>query len=149
MKERMSESGCIFCGIAEGTIPSHAVYEDNGLYAFLDVCPIRPGHIQIIPREHYAYFDELPPALATDIIQLGQRLAVALKQIYGVRRVGFLFTGGDVPHAHAHVVPLVSASDITSRRYIAEEKITFRSTPRVADSELGETAFRIRAALEV
>jgi histidine triad (HIT) family protein len=142
------ESECPFCAIVEGTSPSHAVYKkDESLYAFLDIHPIRPGHIQILPRAHYAYFDDLPPALAAETIQLGQRLAVVLKQICRVRRVAFLFTGGDVAHAHAHVVPLVSKSDITSRRYIIEEKITFRCTPAAPGPELEEMASRIRVAL--
>jgi hypothetical protein len=46
-----------------------------------------------------------------------------MKALYGVPRVAFLFTGGD--HAHAHVVPMHEKTDITSQRYIAEEKLTF------------------------
>jgi histidine triad (HIT) family protein len=139
--------GCLFCRIAKGEIPSHPVYEDTRLYAFLDINPIRPGHIQIVPHQHFAYFDELPPDLAAEIVQLGQKLSRALKKIYGVDRVAFLFTGGDVPHVHAHVVPMVSATDITSRRYIADQHLTFQSTPRVPDEELAETAGRISEAL--
>jgi histidine triad (HIT) family protein len=138
---------CIFCRIACGEVPSQSVYEDEKLYAFLDIRPIRPGHVQIVPRAHHAFFDEMPPELAAEIVQLGQKLAGALKRIWGVRRVGFLFTGGDVEHVHAHVVPLVAGTDITSRRYIAEETITFRNMPQVPDAELAETAVRIRSAL--
>lgn len=138
---------CLFCRIAKGEVPSHAVYEDERLYAFLDINPIRPGHVQIVPREHFAYFDDLPPDLAAEIVQLGQKLSRALKSVYGVKRVAFLFTGGDVPHVHAHVVPMVAGTDITSRRYIAEEHLTFQSTPRVPDAELADTAGTIRDAL--
>lgn len=141
------DDGCLFCRIARGEVPSHAVHADEKLHAFLDIRPIRPGHVQIVPREHHAWFDDLPADLAADIVHLGQRLAGALKRIYGVRRVGFLFTGGDVPHVHAHVVPLVAGTDITSRRYIAEEDLTFRDMPRVPDAELAATASRIREEL--
>lgn len=141
----MTSSGisCLFCRIGAGALPSHPVHESENLYAFLDINPIRPGHIQIIPRVHYPYFDDLPAALAAEIVTLGQDLARRLKALYGVARVGFLFTGGDVPHAHAHVVPLVAATDITSRQYIAEEKLTFRATPRASPADLAETARRI------
>jgi len=61
--------------------------------------------------------------------------------------VGFLFTGGDTPHAHAHAVPLVEGSDITSRRYIAEEKITFQAPPPVTEAELTATAEALRRGL--
>jgi histidine triad (HIT) family protein len=58
-----------------------------------------------------------------------------------------MFTGTDIAHAHAHVLPLVEPTDITSRRYIAEEHLTFRSTPRAPDDELAATAAALRAAL--
>ena len=147
MSEENLDQDCLFCRIASGESPSHAVYADERLYAFLDIHPIRPGHVQVIPRDHHACFDELPPDLASNIVGLGQRLAIALKRIYGVPRVGFAFTGNDIAHAHAHVVPLVCGTDITSRRYIVEEKVTFRATPRAAPSELDDTAARIRSAL--
>ncbi len=138
---------CLFCQIARGEAPSHRVYADERLVAFLDIGPIRPGHVQIIPKEHYGNFDELPPDLAAAIMVLGQKLARVLKRLYSVRRVAFLFTGGDVDHAHAHVVPMVAATDITSRRYIAEEKVTFRDMPRLPADELARIAARLREGL--
>ncbi len=97
---------CLFCRIAAHESPAHVLYEDELLMAFLDLCPVRPGHTLIIPRQHFDYFDDLPEGVITPILRLGQKLAVAMKGLYGVPRVGFLFTGGDLPHAHAHVVPL-------------------------------------------
>jgi histidine triad (HIT) family protein len=138
---------CLFCRIARGEVPSHRVYEDERLVAFLDIGPIRPGHVQVVPKEHFSYFDELPPEIAGEIVVLGQRLARALKRIYGVRRAAFLFTGGDIDHTHAHVVPMVAPTDITSRRYIAEEAVTFRAMPRPPAEELARTAQRLRDAL--
>lgn len=149
MRASSKETNCLFCEIANGSAPAHSVYEDDHLFAFLDVGPIRPGHIQITPRAHYTCFEELPPELAAEVIHLGQRLAIVLKKIYEVPRVGFLFTGGDIAHAHAHVIPLVKKTDITSRRYIVEEKITFRNTPRPTDHEMKETAEMIRARFQV
>ncbi|CAM5768965.1 HIT family protein [Bosea minatitlanensis] len=143
----MSSDSCLFCGIAAGRIRSHRVAETENLVAFLDIAPVRPGHVQIVPRAHYPYFDELPPELAAEIVQLGQRVAKALKAIYGVGRVAFLFTGNDVAHAHAHLIPMVSSDDVTSRRYIAEEVVTYRAMPRPPAAEQAETAARIRAEL--
>lgn len=140
-------ASCVFCEIAAGRIPSHPLHSDSRLHAFLDIHPIRPGHALIIPRQHRVSFDELPPDLACDIVALGQRLAAALKRLYRVPRVAFLFTGTDVAHAHAHVVPMIEPTDITSRRYIAEETLTFRSTQRAAPAELDDVARRIRAVL--
>ena len=65
----------------------------------------------------------------------------------GVERAGFAFMGFDIPHAHAHVLPVFERDDITSRRAIAEEKITYRPPPRAEDGELAATVARLRAAL--
>lgn len=147
MKTHRQSEGCLFCRIAAGEISCHAVHEGERVLAFLDINPIRPGHVQIIPRAHYPWFEDMPPDLAGEIVALGQRIATALKAIHGVKRVGFLFTGGDIPHAHAHVVPMVAHDDITSRRYIAEEAVTYRATPRATDAALAEEAGAIRALL--
>lgn len=139
---------CLFCAIARRQCPAHIVYEDDHLVAFLDIGPIRPGHVQIIPRDHYATFDDLTAELASRIIILGQRLARILKATHQVSRAAFLFTGSDVAHAHAHVLPLVASTDITSRRYIAEENVTFRPITRPSEEELGKVAFTLREALK-
>jgi len=143
----MRPDGCLFCGITAGRIPSHRVAESEHLVAFLDIAPVRPGHVQIVPRAHHAYFDDLPPELAAEVVQLGQRVAKALKAIYGVKRVAFMFTGNDLAHAHAHLIPMMRGDDVTSRRYIAEEVVTYRDPPRPPAAEQEETAARIRAEL--
>lgn len=111
-------SRCIFCRIAAKEVDAVIVYEDEHIMAFLDMGPIRPGHTQIIAKSHVATFEELPPALAARIVHLGQQLARRMKQVYAVDRVAFLFTGGDVAHVHAHVVPMHEKTDITSARYL-------------------------------
>jgi histidine triad (HIT) family protein len=138
---------CVFCQIAARRINAHVVHEDDRLVAFLDRGPIRTGHIQIVPRDHFPYFDEAPAEIVCSIVLLGQRIALALKKLYGVPRVAFLFTGGDIPHLHAHVVPMHEKTDITSRRYIAEDRLTFRAIPEVAASELARTTDEVRHAL--
>lgn len=139
---------CLFCRIARRAVPAHIIYEDDYLVAFLDTGPIRPGHVQIVPRDHYPTFDDLTAELASRIVVLGQRLARILKAKNGVSRAAFLFTGGDIAHAHAHVLPMLAPTDITSRRYIVEENITFQAIPRPSDEELRHVAFTLREALK-
>lgn len=137
---------CLFCEIAAGEREAWQVYGDELVVAFLDVCPIRPGHVQIIPRNHYAFFDNVPDNVLNRIGLVAKRLAASLKQVTGVERVAFLFTGGDIPHAHAHLVPMVEKTDITSRQYIAEQELTFASTPRANSDELSSMAQQIARA---
>ena len=78
---------------------------------------------------------------------LGQRMAKAQKAVLDVERVAFVCTGGDLPHAHAHLVPMVETTDITSRRYIEEATVTFRALPSPGERELASMALRLRNAL--
>jgi histidine triad (HIT) family protein len=111
-------SDCVFCGIARKDVSAVILHEDADLIAFLDIAPVREGHTQIIPKKHVDTFELLPTQLAATMVHLGQQLARRMKDVFGVDRVAFVFTGGDVPHAHAHVVPLHEKTDITSARYI-------------------------------
>jgi histidine triad (HIT) family protein len=138
---------CVFCRIAGGHLQADVIWEDDLVIAITDLHPIRPGHALIISRAHFPYFEDLPQGTADRIVHLGRRLARAMKLLYGVPQVAFMFTGGDLPHAHAHVVPMHEKTDITSRRYIVEDDLTFRPTPRAAPDELAETAARLRQAL--
>lgn len=101
----------MFCQIAAKKIPAEILYEDDLLVASLDLRPIREGHLQLIPRKHHAYFDDLPAETANRIMQLGQRFSKTLERVYPIERVAFLFTGGDIAHAHAHVVSMVEGTD--------------------------------------
>ena len=148
MKRKLAGTQCLFCRIIRREVAAHIIYEDARLLAFLDRSPIRPGHTQIVPKEHFPYFDETPAEVLAATVAVGQSLAHAMKRILKVPRVAFLFTGGDIAHVHAHAVPIHEPTDITSRRYIVEETVTFRSLPPASDAELASTACDLRGALE-
>ena len=143
----MREADCIFCRIAAGEVHANIVLRDAHVTVFMDRGAIRPGHVQIVPNDHYPYFDDLPEHLAAHVMATGQRLARALKQWSGQERVAFLFTGGDVPHAHAHCLPMHQKTDITSTRYIAQGDLTFVAPDPVEDAQLADTAAAIRKVL--
>ncbi|HBP29628.1 MAG: HIT family protein [Advenella sp.] len=148
-EEETPTNSCLFCAIANRNIPAHIVYEDHEFMAFLDINPIRPGHVQLIPRMHYAYFDDLPSDLAARMMQLGQRLAKAMKSIHKVERAGFVFTGSDIAHVHAHLVPLIGHADITSTAYIEQTDLRFVDAPRASRDELIRQAELLKNALVV
>ena len=139
---------CLFCKIGAGDIPSFKVYEDEELLAFLDIAPIREGHVLIIPKTHHEYFDDLPADLAGKIINLAQKIAKVQKKTYGVKRVGLMYTRVDVAHAHCHVIPMVKASDITSRQYIKTSDLEFEATPMADEAELKACSLAIFSGLE-
>ena len=138
---------CLFCRIARGEVETHEIYRDDHILAFLDIGPIREGHVQIIPLAHHATFDVLPAKLMNRITALGQRIAGVQKTLFGVTRVGFLFTGGDIAHAHAHLVPMHEKYDITSQAYFEERNLTYRPVTHPGEDALAQTAARLAASL--
>lgn len=103
-------SDCIFCKIVKGELPSHKVYEDDDVLAFLDINPVNPGHTLIIPKEHHKDLLNTPTELASKLIQAVQKIAPAiLKEVesdafnLGVNcGVG---AGQIVFHTHLHIMP--------------------------------------------
>ena len=139
-------SGCLFCELAEKPVP-HEVYRDQDAYAILVPHPIRPGHCMVLPRDHYPYFDDLPSALAAHLMGLGQKIARLQKAIFDVPRVAFLYTGGDIAHAHAHLVPMTEKTDITSTAYIRQTNLTFSEAPPADPAAIATIGAQLRAAL--
>ena len=133
-----------------GEIPSIRVHEDADVIAFLDIAPMRPGHTVIVPRSHVETFEQLPALQANRILAVGQQLARRMKELYKVERVAFFFTGTDIAHAHAHVVPMHEKMDITSQRYlVSKDKVSWSSDHLRADAETlqrvrDELAFRAK-----
>ncbi|WP_419204625.1 HIT family protein [Bordetella trematum] len=141
------QDSCLFCRIARHELPAHIIHEDSRVLAFLDIHPVRRGHVLIIPKQHYPYFEDMPADLAGHIVNLGQKLARHMKQIYGVERVGLAFTGIHVAHAHAHIIPMHHPQDITSTQYIAQRDLDFILPPQADSALLQAAADEIRQAL--
>jgi len=102
---------CIFCKILANQLPSSRLYQDDLCTAFLDIRPVNPGHLLVIPNKHAASLAELDPDTGAQIFRVGQRMARALRggslQCEGVN----LFVadgaaaGQEVFHVHLHVFP--------------------------------------------
>ncbi|MEV5651536.1 HIT domain-containing protein [Nocardia sp. NPDC052254] len=104
-------SGCIFCRVVAGDAPATRVYEDDRVFAFLDIRPITRGHTLVIPKIHAGDLDELDAELGADLFRVGHRLAKALRRS-DIRADGANLVLNDgkaafqtVHHVHLHVVP--------------------------------------------
>jgi histidine triad (HIT) family protein len=105
----MQES--IFTKIIKGDIPCHKVYEDENTIAFLDIHPIQPGHILVVPKRQVEQFTELDPATYAQLMKVSHALAKHLQDITACWRVTLRIEGFDVPHAHVHLVPTNKEND--------------------------------------
>jgi histidine triad (HIT) family protein len=102
---------CIFCQILSGAAPASFVYRDDVCAAFMDIQPVNPGHVLVIPNTHAADLAALDEDTAAHLARVTQRLAAAVRQS-GVRCEGVnLFladgeaAGQEVFHVHWHVIP--------------------------------------------
>jgi len=103
-------SGCLFCKIVAGEIPSKKLYEDDTVFAFQDISPQAPLHALVVPREHIANLNELGPAhdaIAGAMLRCAARLAK--DGGYAERGYRTVFNtnaeaGQSVFHIHLHVL---------------------------------------------
>ena len=96
-------TSCIFCKIAKAEIPSYKVYEDDSFIAFLDIHPQSPGHVQVIPKQHYRWVWDVPNAGA--YFEVVQKIAKAQQKVFDTDWVLSKIIGDEVPHAHIWVYP--------------------------------------------
>lgn len=106
----------IFSKIAAGEIPSYKCAEDDRFYAFLDINPLVKGHTLVIPRKEVDYiFDMNDDELAAFQV-FAKKVAVALKKAFPCKKVAQVVLGLEVPHAHIHLIPMNSESDVDFRK---------------------------------
>lgn len=102
----------IFSKIAAGEISSYKVAEDERHFAFLDINPVHPGHVLVIPKKEVDYIFDLSDEEYSALMLFAKRVAKAIKQAIPCRKVGVTVIGLDVPHTHVHLVPMNEGADM-------------------------------------
>lgn len=102
----------IFSKIAAGEIPSYKVAADDKHYAFLDINPVAPGHVLVIPRKETDYIFDIDDKEYQEYTLFAKRVAQALKEAMPCKCIGVAVMGLEVPHAHIHLIPMNSESDM-------------------------------------
>ncbi len=88
---------CLFCNIANNKIPSFKIWENEDFFAFLDINPINPGHLLLIPKKHFEEVYDLPEELFIDLFKAAKFLAGKLKEATKAKRIGIAIEGFGVP----------------------------------------------------
>ena len=99
---------CLFCKIINGEIPSYKVYEDDLVYAFLDVNPKENGHTLIVPKKHYTDYLELDEEIIKHILKTAKNLSSEICKKLDANGVTFAWNYGDaqvIKHFHFHIIP--------------------------------------------
>ncbi len=102
----------LFSRIISGEVPSFKVYEDEYVYAFLDIFPQHLGHTLIIPKLEIDHFADVPEPYYSAIFQAAKKLAPAIKKATECTRVCTMFIGYEVPHCHYHLLPTNTIDEV-------------------------------------
>ena len=99
---------CIFCKIINGEIPSYKIYEDEVVFAFLDINPDSNGHTLIIPKKHYLDLTEIDNETLLHIMDTARKLKKLLEEKLNIDGLTLIQNNGDiqeVKHFHLHLKP--------------------------------------------
>jgi len=101
---------CIFCRIINQELPSYRVYEDEKTLAFLDIAPVNPGHMLVVPKKHYENMEAIPEAELKELIIAVKKIGALLKNKLGATGYNIAenndpSAGQIIPHLHFHLIP--------------------------------------------
>lgn len=101
----------LFSKIITGDIPSHKIYEDELVYAFLDIYPVTPGHTLVVPKRQVEFVWDLTDEDYQALMQAVQKIARHHRDALAVPYIGEQIMGTDVPHAHVHLIPFTTPAE--------------------------------------
>ena len=127
----------IFSKIIAGEIPCHKIAETEQFFAFLDAFPCATGHTLVVPKQEIDYLFNLNDELYAGLMAFAKQIEPAIRQAVPCKRVGVAVIGLEVPHAHVHLIPMNSMSDMN-----------FNHKLKFSQEELMETAAKIRSFLK-
>lgn len=111
----------IFSKIIAGEIPSYKIAENDKFLAFLDIMPLRKGHVLVVPKIEVDKIFDVPDDYLTDMLVFAKPIAKAIEKSFDCNRCGISVIGIEAPHAHMHLIPISNANDIN----FVQEKLKF------------------------
>jgi len=104
--------GSIFTRIVAGETPCYRIAENDEFLAFLDITPVATGHTLVIPKMEIDYIFDIDDNTLARLFTFSKKVAIQLQRAVPCRRIGMSVIGLEVPHAHVHLLPLNTMSDI-------------------------------------
>jgi histidine triad (HIT) family protein len=130
----------VFSKIISGELPSYKIAEDEQFLAFLDINPLAKGHTLVIPKEEeYQNVFDLDDEMIGEYIVFTKKIAKAIKAAIPCIKVGMTVIGLEVPHAHIHLIPINSVSEMNFTR----DKMSF------SNDEMKELTRKIKAFVQL
>lgn len=101
---------CLFCKIVAKELPAHIVYEDDATLAFLDIHPVNPGHVLVVPKKHATNIFDVDPESWSRVAEAARTVAIALEDALQADGVNLMMNnrehaGQVINHPHVHLIP--------------------------------------------
>lgn len=116
----------IFSKIIKGDIPCYKVAENEQFLAFLDIQPLKEGHVLVVPKVEVDYIFDLEDDLLAHMMVFSKEVAKKIKTLFPCKKVGVTVIGLEVPHAHIHLIPINSLNDMNfanSKLVLSSERL--------------------------
>lgn len=106
----MRKDDCIFCKLANGDIPTNALYEDEDVKVIFDLSPASKGHVLILPKEHFDNIFDMSKEAGEKVFATAVKLAPALKEATKCEGMNIVQNNGEIAgqtvfHFHMHMIP--------------------------------------------
>ena len=128
----------VFTKIIHGELPCHKVAEDEAYFAFMEIKPLAPGHVLVIPKAEVDYVFDLDDKTLSGLMVFCKKVAKAVKKAVPCEKVAVLVYGLEVRHAHVHLVPVQGIPG----------ELNLSNVKKATDAELEFVAKNIRSFLE-
>lgn len=112
IKSKLFGGMTIFSKIIAGEIPGYKIAENEKFFAFLDIFPLREGHVLVVPKKEVDNLFDLPEDFLSEWLVFARPIAKAIEASFNCNRCGISVVGLEVPHAHMHLIPINSANDL-------------------------------------
>jgi histidine triad (HIT) family protein len=116
----------LFSKIISGEISSYRIAENSKFFAFLDIFPLREGHVLVVPKHETDKFFDLSDDYLREMLVFAKPIAKAIEKAFACNRCGMSVIGLEIPHAHMHLIPLNTANDLNftqSKQKATEENL--------------------------
>ena len=106
----MKKDDCIFCKLANGDIPTNSIYEDDVVKVIFDASPAAPGHILILPKNHFDDVYSMDDETAAHVFKVAVKLSKAYRKALDFDGLNIVQNNGEaagqtVFHFHMHIIP--------------------------------------------
>jgi histidine triad (HIT) family protein len=126
----------IFTKIIRGELPCYRIDETDDCFAFLDINPNQKGHTLCVLKKEIDYIFDLESDDYEKLMNFSRKIALALKKSINCKRIALSIIGLEVPHAHVHLIPIESMSDMNFSKKINLSDNEFKSIVKKIKSNL-------------